>query len=224
MRELILARLAPDEGQNRHAIESALFEARRSLSETGSLFLLSGWNDSYALKRAADEIFGAELELRNEIIWVVRQTRPGHGTHDRHFTLFWYVRDRDQAPFHQLTMPKSVETRKRFGDGRIISSKSQRTGRRAPTRVEGASTEAPLNDVWVLDLDRMAWVYDLEEMEGATNGVPHTTGPYRKPSDLESVSIAEQTLEVRLQALTGHTGVFESLINKPSTNDQSTAT
>lgn len=164
--DLIIASMGSIQPGGAEALERRLENLARRLKDSGSIFLVVEWELAYAVRRVADRVFGAGKNLRNEIIWVTRRARAVRGFTEQHHTVLWYVKDPELAPFERLMMPRSIETRKRFGNGRIVSAISPRTGRRAPTRVEGASMEAPLNDVWVWDQDRCAWVFELEEMDG----------------------------------------------------------
>jgi hypothetical protein len=156
--ELLIATVS-----SRESAERQLREAHAALSEIGSLFLIADWDLSYDLKPLADRVFTNEKSLRNEIVWCER----GAGDRaDAHRTVLWYVKDSQRSPFVPLEMPRSAETVKRFGDGRIVSSKNARTGKRAPPRVEGASLATLLNDVWVWDCTRGGWQYDPEMIDG----------------------------------------------------------
>ncbi len=190
--ELVVATVSSHEGAERQ-----LREAHEALSENGSLFLIADWDLSYVLKPLADRVFTNEKSLRNEIVWCER----GAGDRaDIHRTVLWYVKDAQRSSFVPLEMPRSAETVKRFGDGRIVSSKNARTGKRAPPRVEGASLSTLLNDVWVWDCSRGGWQYDPEMIDGRAQLSTLSLNPHGKKTQ------SEEALLERIANLAG----FES--------------
>lgn len=67
-----------------------MFEVRRVLKETGSVYLHCDWHASHYLKVMMDEVFGADA-FRNEVIWAYR----GGGVSKR-----WWARKHDVLLFY----------------------------------------------------------------------------------------------------------------------------
>src|SRR5690606_31022848 len=125
-------------------------EFKRILKDTGSAFLHLPWNLAYDVKPIADEIFGGNEFLKNEIIWVFRRWATNINTlQENHHTILWYAKNPDKAVFNKLTMPRTKQTLKRFGEGKIVSAVDKETGKRVPAKTEGKSVDTPQNDVWV---------------------------------------------------------------------------
>ena len=77
-----------------------MVEARRLLTETGSLFLHIDYREVHYAKVMLDEVFGREC-FQNEIIWAydygARAKRRWPAKHDN---LLWYTRDPEQYTFN----------------------------------------------------------------------------------------------------------------------------
>lgn len=146
--------------------EEYLKESKRVLKENGSIFLHLPWDLAYDVKPMADKIFGGPEYLKNEIIWVFRRwSVPSNSLQENHHTILWYVKNPASSTFVKPTMPKSKETLKRFGVGKIVSAVDKETGKRVPAKTEGQSSESPLNDIWVWDDTEKKWLYELDEID-----------------------------------------------------------
>jgi site-specific DNA-methyltransferase (adenine-specific) len=77
-----------------------MIEARRILSETGSLFFHIDYREVHYCKVMLDEIFGREC-FQNEIIWAydygARSTKRWPAKHDN---ILWYTRDPERYTFN----------------------------------------------------------------------------------------------------------------------------
>ena len=73
-------------------LNARLYEMKRLLKKTGSIYVHCDWHASHYIKVEMDKIFGYE-NLQNEIIW---SYRSGGGSKKRygrkHDTLFWYTK------------------------------------------------------------------------------------------------------------------------------------
>ena len=81
-------------------LEPRLQEARRILTDNGSLFFHIDYRESHYCKILLDEVFGRESFI-NEIIWAYdfggRSKRRWPAKHD---TIFWYAKDPDNYIFN----------------------------------------------------------------------------------------------------------------------------
>ncbi|CAN5711939.1 hypothetical protein BH10BDE1_BH10BDE1_03350 [soil metagenome] len=191
-----------------------LNEFRRITKDNGSIFLHLPWDLAYDVKPIADEIFGGSEFLRNEIIWVFRRwSANSNALQENHHTILWYVKNPSRATFNKLEMPRTQQTLKRFGDGKIVSAVDKTTGKRVPSSTEGKASGAPLNDIWVWDDNKKNWLFELDEIDGRPTparrevwGISHTapvkkmkmvgsdgTYPFEKPVALIERLIAMTT-------------------------------
>ncbi|MGA2659133.1 MAG: site-specific DNA-methyltransferase [Verrucomicrobiota bacterium] len=73
-------------------LNARLYEMKRLLKRTGSIYVHCDWHASHYIKVEMDKIFGHE-NLRNEIIWCYRQGgRSNVEFPKKHDTLLWYSR------------------------------------------------------------------------------------------------------------------------------------
>ena len=73
-------------------LNARLYEMKRLLKKTGSIYVHLDWHASHYIKAEMDKIFGHE-NLRNEIIWCYRQGgRSNVEFPKKHDTLLWYSR------------------------------------------------------------------------------------------------------------------------------------
>ena len=81
-------------------LNARLYEMKRLLKPTGSIYVHCDWHASHYIKVEMDKIFGHEL-LQNEIIW---SYRSGGGSKRRfgrkHDVLFWYTLAKDGYTFN----------------------------------------------------------------------------------------------------------------------------
>ena len=81
-------------------LNARLYEMKRLLKKTGSIFVHCDWHASHYIKIEMDKIFGYEF-LQNEIIW---SYRLGGGSKKRygkkHDVIFWYTRMKNGYKFN----------------------------------------------------------------------------------------------------------------------------
>ena len=128
-----------------------IVELHRVLKPTGSIYLHCDPTASHYLKLLMDAVFGGGA-FRNEIIWHYKKWSTGKWTFQRnHDTLLFYARSsRHIATFNQLYMERAESTKKRFGDGRIISDAHGEDGKRVPSVVSGTTLGTRQDDVWAI--------------------------------------------------------------------------
>ena len=128
-----------------------IMELHRVLKSTGSIYLHCDPTASHYLKLLMDAVFGGEA-FRNEIIWHYKKWSTGKWTFQRnHDVLLFYARSsRHIATFNQLYMERAESTKKRFGDGRIISSVYGEGGKRVPSVTSGTTSGTRQDDVWAI--------------------------------------------------------------------------
>lgn len=139
-------------------LNARLWEMRRVLKKTGSIYVHCDWHASHYIKTEMDKIFGYE-NFRNEIIWSYGNsaTKSKKSFPIKHNVIFWYSKSRDYIYNEQLTKPaRSLEEKfnyvddegkryyfinKKNPDGIIVKVK------RYPPNSEGL---APVNSVWTI--------------------------------------------------------------------------
>lgn len=81
-------------------LNARLYEMKRLLKKTGSIFVHCDWHASHYIKLEMDKLFGYEY-LQNEIIW---SYRSGGGSKHRygrkHDVILWYTRAKEGFTFH----------------------------------------------------------------------------------------------------------------------------
>jgi len=105
-------------------LNARLYEMKRLLKKTGSIFVHCDWHAGHYIKVEMDKIFGVP-NLRNEIVWCY--TGPGSpkmGQFNRkHDTIFWYSKSTDNYAFYkdQIRAEHSSKTKQNFKDGLVGS-------------------------------------------------------------------------------------------------------
>lgn len=126
-----------------------LWELRRTLKPTGSLYLHCDPTASHYLKILLDAVFGPGT-FRNEIVWRYRRwparSRQLQKMHD--VLLFYSRSDRGEHVFQTLYgyEPLADSTKRTFGTRKQRADFS--SGRRRPGTVDEDTAGPPLSDVW----------------------------------------------------------------------------
>ena len=80
-------------------LNARLYEMKRLLKKTGSIFVHCDWHASHYIKIELDKLFGYEY-LQNEIIWSYRSGGGSKRRYGRkHDTIFWYTRTKTEYVF-----------------------------------------------------------------------------------------------------------------------------
>jgi DNA modification methylase len=141
-------------------MQDRVYEMRRLLKPSGSIYLHCDWHASHRLRVLMDSVFG-ETSFRNEIVWHYRKWPTGKYQFQRnHDTIFYYTKSHDNTHrFNQLYMERAESTLKRFGQAKIISGHDD-DGKRVPSQIEeNDSAGVRMDDVW--DIGRVAPVKQL---------------------------------------------------------------
>ena len=110
-------------------LNARLYEMKRLLKPTGSIFVHCDWHASHYIKVEMDKIYGYD-RLQNEIIW---SYRSGGGSKHRygrkHDTLLWYTKSTDKFVFNadEVRVPYdaviAVSRKDLFNDaGKVVGS------------------------------------------------------------------------------------------------------
>ena len=135
-----------------------LFEMRRVLKPTGSLYLHTDHTAHAWTKVLMDGIFGRQ-NFRNEIVWAY--TGPSNTKRwfpRKHDSILFYVKDTRQAFFNteDIRVPYHDETLARRGrvegEQSIISASVENTGRRTSTQVEAGFGRGKVPEDWWADI------------------------------------------------------------------------
>ena len=127
-------------------LNARLYEMKRLLKETGSIYVHCDWHASHYIKVEMDRIFGFD-RMQNEIVWHYRRwTSPSKRFQRLHDVLFFYTKS-ESSKFNQILIPYtegSIQRKKqgvlhRFKQGEVPVLVSNRSVQR-----EGV----PENDVW----------------------------------------------------------------------------
>jgi len=95
-------------------LNARLYEMKRLLKKTGSIFIHCDWHASHYIKVEMDKIFGVECFM-NEIVWAYRKFgRSGRYFPRSHDVLLFYTRS-ERNTFRPLFVPPSESTLKRWG-------------------------------------------------------------------------------------------------------------
>jgi DNA modification methylase len=142
-------------------LNARLYEMKRLLKDTGSIYVHLDWHASHYVKCEMDKIFGAD-NFKNEIIWHYSGWNKKLVDHveRRHDSIFYY--SRSSAPFFEYpTRPweskeeyiKKRKQKVRSGkDGREYVLSDAGAGERVERYLEDAmSYGVPLDDVWDID-------------------------------------------------------------------------
>lgn len=90
-------------------LNARLWEMKRVLKSTGSIYVHCDWHASHYIKCEMDKIFGYD-NLRNEIVWYYRRwTNTAENFQRMHDVLFWYTKTND-FKFSPLRQPYSERT------------------------------------------------------------------------------------------------------------------
>lgn len=130
-----------------------LFEMKRLLKPSGSLYLHCDPTASHYIKVIMDGIFGHRNFL-NEIIWHYRRW-PAKSTYYQtmHDVILFYRKSTDvNRPFNTEYKERAASTQKRWGNQKIKASHDDE-GRRQPSIAENTeSIGVPLDDVWEIPI------------------------------------------------------------------------
>ncbi len=132
-------------------LNARLYEMKRLLKPTGSIYVHCDWHASHYIKVEMDKIFGYE-NFQNEIVWRYRRWPSKQQRFQKmHDAILFYRKDDDERPaFNQLYEELAASTRETWGTKQQVADFS--TGRRRPSQTERESPGAPMSDVWEIGI------------------------------------------------------------------------
>ena len=124
-------------------LNARLYEMKRILKSTGSIYVHCDWHASHYIKVEMDKIFGYD-NLRNEVIWAYQRWTGGTSHFQRmHDVLLFYSKS-DNYTFnrqYEAYSNKSKHKGRRF-------SKVDSTGNLTQTYTDDTSRQKSMRDVW----------------------------------------------------------------------------
>ena len=129
-------------------LNTRLWEMKRVLKSTGSIYVHLDWHASHYVKTEMDRVFGYDSFV-NEVIWhYKRWPTPAREFQKMHDVLLCYAKVKGKHQFNRMYGERSESTQRRW-KGKSIVAKHDEAGNRIPsTSVESESAGAPLDDVW----------------------------------------------------------------------------
>jgi DNA modification methylase len=133
-------------------LNARLFEMKRLLKPTGSIYVHLDWHASHYVKVEMDKIFGAD-NFQNEIIWhYKRWPTPAREFQKMHDVILCYAKSKGEHVFNRQYGERTEETKKRWKDKRIVAFHDQEGNRIPSGNEETESPGAPLDDVWDISI------------------------------------------------------------------------
>ncbi|MGD9934883.1 MAG: site-specific DNA-methyltransferase [Dehalococcoidia bacterium] len=164
-------------------LNARLWEMRRVLKETGSIYVHCDWHASHYIKAEMDKIFGYE-NFRNEVVWHYRswptKARQFQRNHD---VLLYYSKSTNpRRTFNVLFMERTESTQRRFGSAKIRSGYAA-DGKRIPSEMDAEDSDGvPLDDVWFIG--RVPPIKQLYPTEKPRELLRQLISASSKPGDL----------------------------------------
>ena len=150
-------------------LNARLYEMRRLLKPTGSIYVHLDWHASHYVKVELDKIFGSE-RFRNEIIWgyAPQGRHPKYGFHKKHDTILYYSAG-DAPLFNPQYGEMNPNTRKAYSkadeDGRYYLEVYNKDTGRAYRSYLDENKGRPVADWWV-DIQSKGTTYSSKEWVG----------------------------------------------------------
>ena len=127
-------------------LNARLYEMKRMLKSTGSIYVHCDWHASHYIKVEMDKIFGSD-RIQNEIVWHYRRwTSPSNRFQRLHDILFFYTKS-ESSRFNQVLAPYTEGSIQRKKQGVLRRFKQGED----PVLVSNRSVQrdgVPENDVW----------------------------------------------------------------------------
>ena len=132
-------------------LNARLWEMRRVLKKTGSIYVHCDWHASHYIKTEMDKIFGYE-NFRNEIVWHYRRWPAKQKSFQKmHDVILMYTKTiNDSHSFNKLFEQLAKSTLETFGTKKQIADFS--SGHRKPGQLEVETEGAPMSDVWDISI------------------------------------------------------------------------
>ena len=183
-------------------LNARLYEMKRLLKPTGSIYVHCDWHASHYIKVEMDKIFGYE-NFRNEIIWgYAPQGRyPKYGFHRKHDNLMYYSRTNAPvfAPQYGEMNPNTVKAYSKIDDAgrRYLEVRNKESGKTYRSYLD-ENKGRPVADWWV-DIKSQGTTYSSKEWIGY---------PTQKPEALldRIISASSKSGDTVLDAFAGGGG------------------
>lgn len=128
-------------------LNARLWEMKRILKKTGSIYVHCDWHASHYIKTEMDKILGYD-NFRNEIVWRYRRWPSGKSHFQRmHDVILSYVKG-DNNQFNPLYEELSEETKKRIKGGKKIVTFLDEFGKKKIRATEELTEGTFMSDVW----------------------------------------------------------------------------
>ena len=129
-------------------LNARLFEMKRLLKDTGSIYVHLDWHASHYVKVEMDKIFGVDCFL-NEIVWFYRRWPTVSKAFQRmHDILLWYGKNvSSDYVFNMQYESSSERTLSDYGGKRLTTVQTE-DGTWVKRQTDGDSKGVPLRDVW----------------------------------------------------------------------------
>ncbi|MDO8720693.1 MAG: DNA methyltransferase [Syntrophales bacterium] len=129
-------------------LNARLWEMKRLLKPTGSIYVHLDWHASHYVKVEMDKIFGVESFI-NEIVWFYRRwptvSKAFQRMHD--IILFYVKKPEENYPFNTQHESSSERTLSDYGGKRLTTVQTQE-GTWVKRQTDGESPGVPLRDTW----------------------------------------------------------------------------
>lgn len=129
-------------------LNARLYEMKRLLKSTGSIFVHLDWHAAHYVKAELDKLFGNEC-FQNEIIWLYRRWPTKSKSFQRmHDSIFYYTKNGDGH--HTFNLLHEVSSARTLSDyeGKRLTTVQTEDGTWVKRQTEGDSEGVPLRDVW----------------------------------------------------------------------------
>jgi DNA modification methylase len=128
-------------------LNARLWEMKRVLKKTGSIYVHCDWHASHYIKCEMDKIFGYE-NFRNEIVWRYRRwPSKSHLFQRMHDVVLWYSKSCEGYIWNQDFEALSESSLRQWKGKLRVDRKSGR-GTRFSETLEKESPGVPMSDVW----------------------------------------------------------------------------
>ena len=158
-------------------LNARLYELKRLIKPTGSIYVHCDWHASHYIKVEMDKIFGYD-NLVTEVIWAYGSPSGGRVSGSKpvkgHDTVLWYAKEYGEHQYTQQFLPYSEKyIAERFGyvdeDGRNYQRRN-RGGGRIERQYLDESPGVPLSSVWS-DIKQL-YAYHLVKRKQEEVGYP----------------------------------------------------
>jgi DNA modification methylase len=129
-------------------LNARLYEMKRLLTPTGSVFVNLDWHAAHYVKVELDKIFGNDC-FQNEIIWFYRRWPTKSKAFQRmHDNILFYTKNSGNAHTFKLQYEAASERTLSDYEGKRLTTVQTESGTWVKRQTPGESAGVPLRDVW----------------------------------------------------------------------------